>query len=125
MSVDLDNRIPRIALELNRVTNRGVREVAEDVADNAKRRAYAMREALAKGKDPHPGRLGDSIHLEGRGQNVQVVADAQDQDGQPYGWYVEGGTKKMAAQPFMRPAAEAARAGVELKMRGKLKKLSG
>lgn len=45
------------------------------------------------------GELRDSIHVEEDGDNASVVADA------PHAVFVEYGTYKMSAQPFMAPAA--------------------
>lgn len=46
------------------------------------------------------GELRDSIHYEERSDTVEVVADAD------HAVYVEMGTYKMRAQPYIRPAME-------------------
>ena len=48
------------------------------------------------------GFMRDNITLETLGNGFRAVAEA------PYSGYVEYGTRKMAAQPFMIPATEAA-----------------
>lgn len=51
------------------------------------------------------GRLRDSIRLEGEAGNYVLIADARNPvSGEPYGGYVEYGTSRMPAQPYMRPA---------------------
>lgn len=47
------------------------------------------------------GYMRDHIHAHGTGpKSAQVISEA------PYSVYVEYGTSKMAAQPFMRPAVD-------------------
>ena len=53
------------------------------------------------------GNLRDSIHYEGSFPNYSIVVDAQNEYGQYYGYYVEWGTSKMGAQPFLWPAINA------------------
>ena len=53
------------------------------------------------------GRLRDSIHYEGSFPDYSIVVDAQNEAGQFYGYYVEWGTSKMGAQPFLWPAINA------------------
>ena len=50
------------------------------------------------------GRLRESIRMEGAFPHYTLIADAINQYGQPYAAYVEYGTSKMPAQPFMWPA---------------------
>jgi HK97 gp10 family phage protein len=50
------------------------------------------------------GNLADSIHKEGSYPNYSIVADAKNESGQSYGGYVEYGTYKMEARPFIGPA---------------------
>ena len=53
------------------------------------------------------GRLQESIHYEEEADmSLKLVADAQAENGEYYGWFVEFGTSRMPAQPFLRPAVE-------------------
>ena len=82
--------------------------------DNAQTLAAAARELapVEKGfyknrqfKLKHPGRLRDSIHVEGvKKDTVQVVADAKDDKGYCYAPIIEFSAR---GQPFMKPAYEA------------------
>ena len=53
------------------------------------------------------GNLASSIQVLGDFPSFEFVADAVNKDGEYYGGYVEYGTSKMAAEPFMWPAIEA------------------
>ena len=54
------------------------------------------------------GRLRDSIHAEVLKTRVKIVADAtREQDLISYAWWVETGTGRGPAQPFLRPALHA------------------
>lgn len=51
------------------------------------------------------GRLRDSIETTVIGDDtVRITASAENQQGDVYGGYVENGTSKMDAQPYMKPA---------------------
>ena len=50
------------------------------------------------------GQLQESIHSEGSFPSYQLVADATDDYGTPYGAFVEFGTSLQEAQPYMWPA---------------------
>ncbi len=50
------------------------------------------------------GQLAESIHAEGSFPSYTVVVDAQNEYGQFYAQYVEFGTSKQEAQPFLWPA---------------------
>ena len=79
------------------------------IAYNTARRV----QALAKAKVPvDTGKLKESIHREkvGPAHHV-VVADAENDYDDPYGRYVEFGTRLHRAQPFLGPAVVAARKG--------------
>ena len=54
------------------------------------------------------GRLQESIHSESGDEpmSLKLVADAQADNGEYYGPFVEFGTSRMPAQPFLRPAVE-------------------
>lgn len=82
---------------------------AKDVLnEESKRRRTALEiiggraESHAKAACPvDTGRLRNSITHQQESENVEVVGTNVS-----YGPYVELGTSKMAAQPFLRPAAE-------------------
>lgn len=86
------NRIPQLiaAVEANARTR--VVEHANKIASDARARAPVQT-----------GFLRSSIHVE----SVRVGKEAQIVVGADYGRFVEYGTYKMAAQPFLNPALEA------------------
>lgn len=91
--------------------------VAERISPNAKEAIYktaADIEARAKVAAPvDTGNLRSSIRKRGINQHAaEVVVGAE------YGIYVEYGTSRMGAQPYLQPAVEAARPGFEAALRG-------
>jgi HK97 gp10 family phage protein len=65
-------------------------------------------EIMAKGLCPiDTGNLQASIRWEGDFPTYALVADATNTRGEPYAAYVEYGTSKQEAQPFMWPAVDA------------------
>lgn len=72
-------------------------EVGKDVADGIKDAAQRFVPVLS-------GALRSSIHVSGGGDNYQITADSRE-GGAPraYAGYVEYGTSKMHAQPYMMP----------------------
>ena len=63
--------------------------------------AAEATEMRAKSMAPvRTGRLRESIHIEGSGNEREVVADSD------YALYVEFGTSSQAPQPFMFPAGD-------------------
>lgn len=58
--------------------------------------------------DPSPGLMRRSttyeVHGDNNGVSVGVTAEAVNSRGKPYPLFVEKGTSKMAAQPFLEPA---------------------
>jgi HK97 gp10 family phage protein len=71
------------------------------------------------------GKLRDSIRLEGGNLNYNFIADATNLRGQPYAVYLEMGTVKMPAQPFMVPALEQAFANFEVGIKEDARNLIG
>ena len=64
---------------------------------------------IAKGLCPvDKGNLRESIHYEGEFPEFTLIADAVNDQGDYYATYIEFGTSKMPAQPFMWPAVDAA-----------------
>ena len=57
-----------------------------------------------------------SIHMEARGQMEYWILD-----GVIYGYFLETGTARMAARPFMRPAFERARTAFAVRFKGLIK----
>jgi len=70
------------------------------------------------------GRLKSSIRIEETGRLMERVVRAGG-DEAPYAGFVEHGTYKMAAQPFMRPAAEARGPEIESLILEGMKRLFG
>lgn len=101
------NRFPEIAAKLPVETSTVVRKTAFDV------------EAHAKTIVPvDTGALKNSITTEMDSSVSAIVAPHTE-----YAEYVEFGTYKMAAQPYMTPAAEAVRPGFEAAMKQLLERL--
>jgi len=79
-------------------------EVLEQAADAGGRLALLE----AKRRCPvRTGRLKESLHLQ-NGKKTEIKADVKIQPGKKeyYGTFVELGTKRMPARPFMRPAVD-------------------
>lgn len=87
----IENRIPALVARVESVSRAAVKSTADNIAQTARRYAPVLT-----------GELRDSIHSEsiatGKEAEVQVDAD--------YGGYVEFGTYKMVAQPFLGPAID-------------------
>jgi HK97 gp10 family phage protein len=75
-------------------------EGAEAIAANARTRVLALKD------DAGPSELAASIHVEEREAGAVVIADA------PHAAYVEFGTRRAAAQPFLAPAMDEERPGI-------------
>lgn len=89
------NHIRDIAARIERTTERGAHVAAERVLDRSQRRVPI-----------DTGELFESGHVEVVSQSpgvVDVIYDA------PHAGFVEFGTVKMAAQPYLTPALEAER----------------
>lgn len=82
------NSFPRLAAELAAAAKEAPDRAAEAWAEAAKAAAPVLT-----------GRLAGSGHAEGN----EVIFDAENEEGTPYGVYVEFGTHRSPAQPFLRP----------------------
>ena len=104
---ELLNRMGKGAMD---AAKRALAEGAEAVKAEAKSRCPVYR-----GRDKRivPGALRDSIHCikRGGGTSWRIVADAQAQDGTPYGKFVEFSPK--INQPFLYPALDAERDAIK------------
>ena len=103
---DAPSKSPR-----KRTTKQGGFEwYGDDVINNVKnalpiaiKKACVIVQGSAKGYSPvKTGALKGSITIETINEHSAKVGPAMD----PYDIYVEMGTRKMAAQPYMRPAAD-------------------
>lgn len=94
------NKMPQLPSQLRQ-------RAAEEVDDAAQNCAALARSLVAV----RSGALAGSIQVKRESElSKKVVADAKAQsDGSLYGIFVEFGTKNMAAQPFLTPAAEMAK----------------
>lgn len=92
-SVRLTSDFPEIARRLERNAEALVRRTAENIAGEAKQRAPRATGKLARSIKVH--RVGEFEY------RVEV--------GAWYAHFIEFGTVKMAARPFLTPAAEAER----------------
>lgn len=85
-------KLDAILRNLGKNTSDTTEQIANDIA------------AIAKENAPvDTGELRDSVHVEKDGDNHAVVV------GVDYGAFVELGTSRMAAQPYLGPAAEKVR----------------
>jgi HK97 gp10 family phage protein len=100
----LQNNIPEITGKMAEVVSAAIEEKAEEIAAAARSRAPVGNPST----DPHSGRLRDSIEVEQYNEpgavGWRVVATAESPTGAPYPFFVEFGTRHMAAQPFLYPA---------------------
>jgi HK97 gp10 family phage protein len=83
--MNINSIMQKLQPSLNRYINRCADNVAEDAKRKAPVRSGALRDSIKK----EPG----SIPLE-----LKIVADV------PYAIFIEYGTYKMSAQPFLQPA---------------------
>jgi HK97 gp10 family phage protein len=86
--------IPELIAGVEVEANRKVAETAEKIAQDARGRAPVQT-----------GRLRDSITASAYGKEAEVFSQVE------YAPFVEYGTYKMAAQPFLYPAVEANKDG--------------
>ncbi len=93
MSVSIKSFVPETITAVREGSLEGMYEVAAAVADQAK--------ALAPVAKINGGRLKQSIAWEEEGSDAAIVGS-----GVEYAVYQEYGTRKMAAQPFLRPAVD-------------------
>lgn len=91
------NLFPQIVIALPGATGAVVRKVAAAVQTEAKDRAAV-----------DTGFMRDSIHIKMQSETEALVIA-----GAYYSIYVEMGTRHMAAQPFMAPAADAVRSNLD------------
>lgn len=92
------------ALTKKKVAVENVKTIVSDAADTG--------ECIMKERVPvDTGRLKDSIERKESdgGKTVKIEPTARDKNGRYYAGYVEFGTKKTPAVPFVRPAQEEAR----------------
>ena len=92
------------ALTKKKVAVENVKTIVSDAADTGER---TMKERVPV----DTGRLKDSIERKESdgGKTVKIEPTARDKNGRYYAGYVEFGTKKTPAVPFVRPAQEEAR----------------
>jgi HK97 gp10 family phage protein len=96
------NNSDKVLEEITRMVSQAIREVADELVHEAQELAPVRT-----------GELRDSIHKEEIDElNVAVGSDKQ------YAGYVEYGTSKMAAQPYLTPASISAREKLKLKLGG-------
>lgn len=102
MAITVRSRIPKIRRGMNN-------NLAELLDDTARRIAQDARRRAPRGST---GRLAASIKMKPEGP-----WDAKVEVGVFYGHFIEFGTVKTAARPFLTPAAEAARGPLRLAAR--------
>jgi len=87
---------------MRQVLLRVLADGAEAIAANARARVLELRDADRRG----PSDLADSIRVEADDEGARVVAEA------PHAPYVEFGTRRMAAEPFLSPVMEEERESI-------------
>jgi HK97 gp10 family phage protein len=92
------NLFPSLALKLAAGAKHAENDAAEEWA-----------QAAADAAPVDTGRLASSVHAEGN----EVIVDAVNEQGHPYGGFVEYGTHDTPAQPFLRPTEEKGRVVLE------------
>lgn len=103
------NEFPRIAAALPEKTSQVVRKVAFDIEAHAKIRVP---------KDTHALENSISTEVEDGGLTAIIAPHME------YATYVEFGTKRISAQPYMIPAAEAVAPAFQEAMRQMLRTLA-
>jgi HK97 gp10 family phage protein len=88
------NRIPEVIAAVEKSAQENVARVAREIEQDAKANAPVQT-----------GYLRESIEAQVEGKSAEVVAGAE------YAGFVEFGTYKMPAQPFMSPAIDAHKDG--------------
>lgn len=94
----------------------------ENILEEDVTKAAELIVSLAKYYCPvDTGRLQRSIRYEGSYPNYILIADAVNNLGQGYAKYVEFGTSKQPAQPYMWPAINAIMKDMILQIRGRIR----
>ncbi len=103
------DRLGTLKQDLSPVLQKTIYEGSHGIVLAARKRVLMLRDPAR----PKSSKLANSIHItEIEGDlGVTIKADA------PYARYVEFGTRKMAAQPFLLPAVEQARPQWRIKIR--------
>jgi HK97 gp10 family phage protein len=118
MSATLKSRLPGIAAQLQPRVSAAVKTGAEWIAEDASGNVVY---------GPGDVHLADSFKVEREGPaSYSVYNDALSETGKrqvPYAHMVEFGTTKMAAQPFLLPAAENRISDIEALVTGVLRGL--
>ena len=105
INVDLGDTLARLDSILQNVES-GITSVEVATIDMMEDMVI-MAEQIWDAQGPHiyeTGVLRGSIHYEGSFPQFQFIADATNDRGQQYARWIEFGTSKMQAQPFMWPA---------------------
>jgi len=109
MSVTVEitsNRLPELLSGLDAKVAAAVTETALAVGVRAEALApVSPKPYKSRGKEVAPGRLKNSIRVEPGGSTHEALIKAGGGE-VDYASFVERGTRKAAAQPFMTPAAE-------------------
>jgi len=103
------------------ITVTGADKIAQELGDAADKLVPAIDAAVEAGADliqdmaitlvpVRTGMLKSTIHVEPTGQMMERLVSAG--QGITYAAYVEYGTRKMGAQPYMRPARDAREAEI-------------
>lgn len=97
--VTLSSRLPTIAAELRPRVSAAVKQAAEVIADDARARVEL---------GPPPDHIKDNINVQRKeAAGYLVVVDVADPKGRPYPYWVEFGSSRAPAYPFLIPAVEA------------------
>lgn len=88
----VENRIPELIVSVNAAARAAVKRTADDIANTARQLVPV-----------DTGALQDSIES----SSISIGYEAEVTVGEDYAGFVEFGTRKMAAQPYLGPAIDA------------------
>jgi hypothetical protein len=107
------NRLPELAQKSPALADRMIEALAREGERYIKQSFGTSPSAAGDPPGVDTGALRSSIHVEDRGKMARAIAD-----GVEYGVHLEYGTTKMAARPFMAPAAQWLESQVEKTFKG-------
>lgn len=97
---EIIDKLQRIGANVGRLENQALKNAAEPVLDAAKANVPVRTGKLKKGLKISKVKVKSGVKF------IQVGVDRGDDPGAFYGHFVEFGTSKMPAHPFLQPAFE-------------------
>lgn len=99
-------RLKRTVEQLPRTVTLALRAVAFRKSREVRERASAILRSKVKGRSDRPRRSVDSIVVIEEAEKKQFLVAYENPEMPNLGLWLERGTRKMSARPFMRPAAD-------------------